>query len=77
MKLCADCHWLRRKAGWELEFSECGHPSTERAVVSRVTGTTRITRSACDMYRAGECGEEGKFWEPKDGDQVSRPAGFV
>jgi hypothetical protein len=79
MTFCKDCRWadmIYAKHGDGL----CLHPLVQRPPeIDPVTGVSRSHRWLCSSERslATICGPDGKLWEPKDGQEEQKPAGFV
>ena len=62
-KLCKDCKWI---AGicFDLSLAKCTHVSAySHRSEYLVTGNTLIRY--CSSEREGDCGPDGKNWEPK------------
>ena len=68
--MCMDCRWFR--AAWAMSWRldhECGHPLS----VAQLSGDPLIgpdpsvnVRQTCEEFRLeGQCGRDGRFFEPR------------
>lgn len=73
MKFCKDCKYEKRDymsyvpiIGQPFrKFSKCGHPNFIK--IDRITGQYSYN-SFCSVLRIFECGEQAKYFEPKNND---------
>ena len=74
MKICKDCKWYNADTILDMRFGKCTSPR-RRYTVDRVTGERRFIFDYCSVLRiggwlqarlSGDCGEEGRWFEPKD-----------
>jgi hypothetical protein len=62
MKLCIDCKWHKQRVEngphWCMLFAK----------TSPIDGELKLIPCESNRYPGDKCGEEGVYWEPKDGD---------
>jgi hypothetical protein len=77
VKPCVYCRWIR--LALEIQSSTCAHLASMHIVRSPVNGSEQRIQDRCDTARRiGECGADGKFWQPRQiGRGLSMPALFT
>ncbi len=76
MKTCSSCQWYLHEDDNVISPDKCVNPGLpairDQIKMAMMIGSQKGTKTfslACDTARLfkAQCGEEGRFWEPKDG----------